>query len=142
LFFFFFLFKDRKLDGKSYSLITDYFGDTNPGSLVVWILYMVHLVSILPVFFEISRDRLLKLIYKEKPIPKKLRIIINISFVVACVVMKNIPGLDPDVITNFNGSICCFFFVYLIPIFLHMMSVYKDHKVMVYLREKLCRFDS
>lgn len=91
-------------------MITDYFGDTNPGSLVVWILYMVHLVSILPVFFEISRDRLLKLIYKENPIPKKLRIIINICFVIACVVMKNIPGLDPDVITNFNGSICCFFF--------------------------------
>lgn len=56
----------------------------------------------------------------DKPAPKWVEIVMNVGFMVLSVAIKMIPGIDPDDITNFNGSLCCFFFVYLIPIVMHL----------------------
>lgn len=68
----------------------------------------------------------MKLIYPDKEAPKWVEPLINATFVTLCCIMKNIPGLKPDDITNFNGAICLFFIVYLIPIMMHLMCYHGD----------------
>lgn len=68
--------------------------------------------------------RFIKLIYKEYKTPKYLEIYLNIGFLIISSILKNTPGLKADNISGINGSISCFFIVYLIPLFLHMKCYY------------------
>ncbi len=96
----------------------------------------MHLVSVLPVFFEISRARLVQLVYKNEKPPTWFFPTVNVLFMVFCTIIKNIPNLDPSDITNFNGSICCFFFVYLIPIALHFACYHEGFSFIKSLKRK------
>mmetsp|Transcript_9288 Transcript_9288/g.818 ORF Transcript_9288/g.818 Transcript_9288/m.818 type:complete len:81 (+) Transcript_9288:1037-1279(+) len=66
------------------------------------------------------KRRFLPIVLKDKPPSQTLNTSLNIGFMIVSVGIASIPGLDPDDITNFNGSLCCFFFVYLIPILMHL----------------------
>ena len=74
----------------------------------------------LPFKYQLWRLRLIKLIYKDNITPKYLEIYLNLGFLIIAGVLKNTPGLKADNISGINGSVSCFFIVYLIPIFLHM----------------------
>lgn len=54
--------------------------------------------------------------------------------------IKSIPGLKPDDITNFNGALCCFFFVYLIPIVMHLVCYHGKNSFLRKLQRKVSRF--
>lgn len=47
--------------------------------------------------------------------------------------MKNIPGLKPGDISNFNGAVCCFFLIYIMPILIHIACYHGDNKNIIYL---------
>ena len=64
--------------------------------------------------------RFIKLIYKDNITPKYLEMYLDLGFLIIVGVLKNTPGLKADMLSGINGSVSCFFIVYLIPIFLHM----------------------
>ena len=80
---------------------------------------------------------MLYLIYKDSQVPKWAEVTVNICFVTFCTIMRNIPNISPDEITNLAGSICCFFFVYLYPIMLHLMCYHGTNKMLLSLKRKL-----
>ena len=75
--------------------------------------------------------RFIKLIYKGDKTPKYLEIILNLGFLIISGILKNTPGLKADNISGINGSISCFFIVYLIPLFLHMKCYYWNKNEML-----------
>ena len=50
--------------------------------------------------------------------------IINIVALLVGFTIKIVPGIELDDISNLNGSLCCFFLVYLIPIIMRL-TVYE-----------------
>ena len=74
----------------------------------------------LPFKYQLCWLRFIKLIYKDNITPKYLEIYLNLGFLTIAGALKNTPGLKADNISGINGSVSCFFIVYLIPIFLHM----------------------
>ena len=98
--------------------VIDYFKKDALPPLIVEIIYLVHLVSVLPLFLTISKTRIYGLI--EKDIPKSLDYALNIIIMIIFSVMKMNPKLSPVEIMNFNGTVCCFFIVYLLPILMHL----------------------
>ena len=76
-------------------------------------LYCSNLLSAWPIFWGICRKRILEL-FVSKPTSKDYMITNVVSITIAAGI-KLIPNLRVDDIANLNGSICCFFLIYLIP---------------------------
>ena len=56
---------------------------------------------------------------------------LNLGFLIIVGVLKNTPGLKADMLSGINGSVSCFFIVYLIPIFLHLKCNFqKSNQIM------------
>jgi len=61
----------------------------------------------------------------------------NVVFMILCIIVKLAPGLQPSDILDFDGAVSCFFTVYLIPIVLHLSCYYGDNKIMQSLKHSL-----
>lgn len=51
---------------------------------------------------------------------KKLKLIINIAFPILCLIPIFVPSINIGVLMNIGGAVCAFFFVYAVPIALHL----------------------
>ncbi|KRX11065.1 hypothetical protein PPERSA_05174 [Pseudocohnilembus persalinus] len=131
---------NRYTDVVNPTMITEYFKQGSLGPFIVQALYFGHLVSILPVFVDIMKRRVFPLVLKGKEASQKLHTIINISFMVISVAVKCIPGISAGDITNFDGALCCFFFVYLVPIIMHMTCYHGKNKFLRKVQRKISRF--
>lgn len=101
-------------DSIDQNIVLDFFKTTDIVTLLVEVIYLMHLVSLYPIFCTLTKQRVFESLGVQAS--TKMDIGINIVFVIICAVIKNIPQVKPDTITNLNGAFCCFFIVYLIPI--------------------------
>lgn len=87
-------------------------------------MYLLGLVTVFPCFMDVSRQRLFSA-FSNKPIPDFSRAIFNVCFMLISFGFEILsPFIKLSDIMNFNGTIFCFFFVYLIPIALHLKCYY------------------
>ena len=87
-------------------------------------MYLMGLVTVFPCFMDVSRQRLFSA-FSDKPIPDLRRGIFNVGFMLISFGFEILlPYIRLSDIMNFNGAIFCFFFVYLIPIALHLKCYY------------------
>ena len=86
--------------------------------MIVELIYLIHLISCLPIYYKTIKDRVYVL--AKNGVPKWLDYTINIVLMIILSGLKMDPKLKPDDIMNFNGAVTCFFTVYLIPILLHL----------------------
>ncbi len=87
-------------------------------------MYLIGLVTVFPCFMDVSRQRLFST-FSDKPIPNFRRNVFNFGFMLISFGFEILaPFIKLSDIMNFNGAIFCFFFVYLIPIALHLKCYY------------------
>lgn len=87
-------------------------------------MYLFGLVTVFPCFMDVSRQRLFSA-FSDKPIPDLRRGVFNVCFMLISFGFEILaPYIKLSDIMNFNGAIFCFFFVYLIPIALHLKCYY------------------
>ena len=84
----------------------------------------------LPIYWGVCRKRIIELFYVDKDAPPFVYKILNIGFITISAGIKMIPGLTPDVISNLNGAIWCFFLIYLVPCVMRVMT-YGGHNKFV-----------
>lgn len=100
--------------------ILAYFPYTSIELLIVEVIYMTHLLTMFPIIFKIFRMRFFEIFFTKNGIINEISngimIAVNIGIILLCFIVRNIPDLPSSAISNFNGSISCFFLVYLIPI--------------------------
>ncbi|EWS72541.1 transmembrane amino acid transporter protein (macronuclear) [Tetrahymena thermophila SB210] len=110
----------RKTNYKDASNINDFFGSDDVGPVVVDILYLIHLITALPTLCHVSRSQFFILIQGEtKPVSQFQMLLYNATF--CCLgLLFQILCIDPSVIIEVNGSVCCFFIVYIIPFFFRL----------------------
>ncbi len=51
-------------------------------------------------------------------------------FLLATIIIINIPGVNPSALMSLNGAVMCFFFVYLIPIALDVICYRGPNKML------------
>lgn len=87
-------------------------------------MYLLGLVTVFPCFMDVSRQRLFSA-FSPNPIKDLHRGIFNVAFMLISFSFEILaPYIKLSDIMNFNGAIFCFFFVYLIPIGLHLKCYY------------------
>jgi sodium-coupled neutral amino acid transporter 9 len=91
-------------------------------------MYLLGLVTVFPCFLDVSRQRLFQAFTKDE-IPDKKRHIFNVSFMLIAFLFEILaPYIKLSDIMNLNGAIFCFFFVYLIPLALHLKCYYDESR--------------
>ncbi len=87
-------------------------------------------MSVFPIFYKITLSRIFELTNKGSDINNCLNLSINLFFMTTCVIIIYIPNLALDDITGFNGSVCCFIIVYLIPCLMHIVCYHGKNRYM------------
>ncbi|KRX10480.1 hypothetical protein PPERSA_08782 [Pseudocohnilembus persalinus] len=129
--------KSMGCDIESANTITDCFSSTNVATLLVIIIYVSHLISAFPIYYKLSRDGLLVLLFGEKEVSQKTKQMIDIGTLTLFAIIANIPKLSPDDIMSLNGSVCCFFYVYLIPLMMDFQCYHGGNKLMMKIKRSL-----
>jgi len=45
--------------------------------------------------------------------------------------------LKPDILMSLNGAVCCFFFIYMVPILMHIKCYHGKNKTMMAVKRSL-----
>eukprot|EP01017_Pseudomicrothorax_dubius_P002668 TRINITY_DN10185_c0_g1_i4.p1 TRINITY_DN10185_c0_g1~~TRINITY_DN10185_c0_g1_i4.p1 ORF type:complete len:465 (-),score=36.66 TRINITY_DN10185_c0_g1_i4:142-1536(-) len=103
--------------------VMDYFDPRKPLVLIVLLALALQLLTVTPILGYITRTQLMSLFFKN-PQPKGAApVIFNIILTLSCVIPQ-IFDIDPKLVIAFNGAVCGFFLVYVIPIGLHHKMLY------------------
>lgn len=84
--------------------------------MIVILIYVSHLISAYPIYYNLTRDSFFELFLKGKKPSKKTLMITNFCCLLLFAGIANIPHLKPDDLMSLNGAVCCFFYIYLIPL--------------------------
>jgi sodium-coupled neutral amino acid transporter 9 len=101
--------------------------------LIIEALFLVHLFSAFPIFNYLSRNQILLSFYPDGGYPKWLFYGYTVVYLFACLAAQ-LANFNPGtVICNyhinniaFDGAVCGFFMIYIVPISLHMKCYYSD----------------
>lgn len=96
--------------------------------LFVEVTYLLGRICALPINIEISRIRLIEVIFGEMT-EKRFKVFNIIFMVMATIISVISPILPLSTLMTLVGSIICFFFIYLLPVKMHLNCLYPPSKV-------------
>ena len=106
-------------------LVLDYFGN-NFMTIIIEFFIFSQLLSVSPLNWYIGRTQMLEVIFGNNPTPKIYFHLINLLFVLTSLAV-DLLRVDVTFLISFNGAVCGYLMLYIIPIKLHLNCLYEIH---------------
>lgn len=124
-------------DISKVELINECYSTTNAANLVIILTYAFNLITSFPIYYRIMKMVLFNILNYDPP--KKVEYALNIGFLIFCSIIKNIPGMNTDILMNLNGAVACFFVAYVLPIALHLKCYHGQNKLVNFVKKSISR---
>ncbi|KAM3140772.1 hypothetical protein pb186bvf_007177 [Paramecium bursaria] len=107
--------------------ILDYFEATDIAVLIIDGLILIHLITAFPIFNFISKHQILEAIYPNGQYPPLIYWGFSAFLMIVALTVQlfNIPVGN---VIGFDGAVCGFLLIYIIPIFIHYQCYYGKKK--------------
>lgn len=88
----------------------------------------MHLITAFPIFNNISKYQILEVLYPKNEPSNTVFWGFSVLFMILCLLIQllNIPV---GVVISFDGAVCGFLLVYIVPIWLHLKCYYSQNNV-------------
>ncbi|CAK62184.1 unnamed protein product (macronuclear) [Paramecium tetraurelia] len=96
--------------------------------IIIESLFLVHLVTAFPIFNNISKYQILEVLYHKREPSKKVYWGFSVLFMILCLTTQ-ILNIPVGLVISFDGAVCGFLLVYIVPISLHLKCYYTQNKV-------------
>lgn len=103
----------------------DFFNAKHPLVIVVEFALVFQLFTVAPILAYCARTQFLNLVMKNPKPPGVPPHLVNIFMAISCLIPQMF-NVDPSVVIAWDGALCGFFLIYLIPINLHLKMLYGD----------------
>ena len=111
---------------KTPELVLDIFGNNIFTILIDFVIFS-QMGSVSPLNWYIGRTQALEMLYGNNPTPPFVVILLNVIFVVVCLIV-DLLRIDITMIISLNGAVCGYLMLYIIPIKLHLNCLYDSHE--------------
>lgn len=88
------------------------------------------------------RQRILEVVFKsDNPRLPQYAIIFNLIYLVFLLLPFLVPAINPGLLLNVTGAICCFFFIYIIPTLMHIQCYHgEENDFITTVRRKISEY--
>jgi hypothetical protein len=101
------------------------------------IIYGGHLVTVFPIYMKLCKDSMFALLKKTYTYTQTELTIFYACVIGVSLVIANVHQISPDTIMSINGAVCCFFFVFLIPVLIQIKNYRGDDRLVNTIKRSL-----